>query len=227
MDHDYHAMPQKKKDTSRRSWIYKATTVFLAVSLGFGVHASKESLAPAEPTLEAVGVGPIAYACLTIAPTAMSFFTPLLWGALHGYNPAAVLICAPAGELSGALLLAGGLHLLLKSGGADHGPEQWLAICMLMGGILLSSACRAGISVGECAAIGQAGRRSSTALLGFSTMVAAKHCMGIGMAILVPMIIGSTDHELNGLLRVQLWTCLLYTSPSPRDRQKSRMPSSA
>ena len=26
---------------------------------------------------------------------------------------------------------------------------------------------------------------------------------------------------------LQLWTCLLYTSPSPRDRQKSRMPSSA
>ena len=25
----------------------------------------------------------------------------------------------------------------------------------------------------------------------------------------------------------QLWVCLLYTSPSPRDRQKSRMPSSA
>jgi hypothetical protein len=26
---------------------------------------------------------------------------------------------------------------------------------------------------------------------------------------------------------VKLQTCLLYTSPSPRDRQKSRMPSSA
>ena len=25
----------------------------------------------------------------------------------------------------------------------------------------------------------------------------------------------------------QAWNCLLYTSPSPRDRQKSRMPSSA
>ena len=25
----------------------------------------------------------------------------------------------------------------------------------------------------------------------------------------------------------QYWACLLYTSPSPRDRQKSRMPSSA
>ena len=27
--------------------------------------------------------------------------------------------------------------------------------------------------------------------------------------------------------RCQVLTCLLYTSPSPRDRQKSRMPSSA
>ena len=27
--------------------------------------------------------------------------------------------------------------------------------------------------------------------------------------------------------KMQGWTCLLYTSPSPRDRQKSRMPSSA
>ena len=26
---------------------------------------------------------------------------------------------------------------------------------------------------------------------------------------------------------VILWTCLLYTSPSPRDRTRSRMPSSA
>ena len=26
---------------------------------------------------------------------------------------------------------------------------------------------------------------------------------------------------------LHMWTCLLYTSPSPRDRQKSRMPSSA
>ena len=33
-----------------------------------------------------------------------------------------------------------------------------------------------------------------------------------------------------GELRIEngrAWACLLYTSPSPRDRQKSRMPSSA
>ena len=29
------------------------------------------------------------------------------------------------------------------------------------------------------------------------------------------------------LLTMFMWCCLLYTSPSPRDRQKSRMPSSA
>ena len=28
-------------------------------------------------------------------------------------------------------------------------------------------------------------------------------------------------------ITVLAWSCLLYTSPSPRDRQKSRMPSSA
>ena len=32
--------------------------------------------------------------------------------------------------------------------------------------------------------------------------------------------------KINGLA-MRYYTCLLYTSPSPRDRQKSRMPSSA
>ena len=35
-----------------------------------------------------------------------------------------------------------------------------------------------------------------------------------------------TDSQLNALAS-NATTCLLYTSPSPRDRQKSRMPSSA
>ena len=33
--------------------------------------------------------------------------------------------------------------------------------------------------------------------------------------------------EMNDLIREDIKDCLLYTSPSPRDRQKSRMPSSA
>ena len=31
----------------------------------------------------------------------------------------------------------------------------------------------------------------------------------------------------NGMIFTQHYTCLLYTSPSPRDRTRSRMPSSA
>ena len=35
------------------------------------------------------------------------------------------------------------------------------------------------------------------------------------------------EHGVKGLLTGNMYSCLLYTSPSPRDRQKSRMPSSA
>ena len=35
-----------------------------------------------------------------------------------------------------------------------------------------------------------------------------------------------TERRLD-VQKVQVYPCLLYTSPSPRDRQKSRMPSSA
>ena len=35
------------------------------------------------------------------------------------------------------------------------------------------------------------------------------------------------EHSLDGIVHGVVHGCLLYTSPSPRDRQKSRMPSSA
>ena len=37
----------------------------------------------------------------------------------------------------------------------------------------------------------------------------------------------SSHHHLIQLLFTHVYTCLLYTSPSPRDRTRSRMPSSA
>ena len=39
-------------------------------------------------------------------------------------------------------------------------------------------------------------------------------------------ILYSTD-EVSQSTALNMWTCLLYTSPSPRDRTRSRMPSSA
>ena len=38
---------------------------------------------------------------------------------------------------------------------------------------------------------------------------------------------GADIHTRNGVVDDEVGSCLLYTSPSPRDRQKSRMPSSA
>ena len=45
---------------------------------------------------------------------------------------------------------------------------------------------------------------------------------------IVRAIISSCNHDLGmGETEAQLFVCLLYTSPSPRDRTRSRMPSSA
>ena len=46
--------------------------------------------------------------------------------------------------------------------------------------------------------------------------------MGIGTASLISRMIVSEKISI-----VRQYACLLYTSPSPRDRQRSRMPSSA
>ena len=43
----------------------------------------------------------------------------------------------------------------------------------------------------------------------------------------VPVFAADIKGDLAGISEVGTKNCLLYTSPSPRDRQKSRMPSSA
>ena len=40
-------------------------------------------------------------------------------------------------------------------------------------------------------------------------------------------LLGTDEHSNPQPQMVDRWTCLLYTSPSPRDRTRSRMPSSA
>ena len=51
----------------------------------------------------------------------------------------------------------------------------------------------------------------------------------LSMAKFIITQFGGPNGELAASTRyiTQRYTCLLYTSPSPRDRQKSRMPSSA
>ena len=51
---------------------------------------------------------------------------------------------------------------------------------------------------------------------------------GAGKTTLIKQIYGSEQPDSGQiLLNGELINCLLYTSPSPRDRQKSRMPSSS
>ena len=54
---------------------------------------------------------------------------------------------------------------------------------------------------------------------------------GAGVAIITPFHTdGSIDYDKFGEVieqQIANQTCLLYTSPSPRDRTRSRMPSSA
>ena len=53
----------------------------------------------------------------------------------------------------------------------------------------------------------------------------AKIAKGLGI---IPQMVGPCDGLLPQPVEGSRYTlCLLYTSPSPRDRQKSRMPSSA
>ena len=62
-----------------------------------------------------------------------------------------------------------------------------------------------------------------------SKPVEALHKTGIRLAT-VPQVRGlpmSQDAKYNSHSKLNCVICLLYTSPSPRDRQKSRMPSSA
>ena len=57
-------------------------------------------------------------------------------------------------------------------------------------------------------------------------MIAASLMALSGFQVLMPRIALSSILIILGL-HIGNYICLLYTSPSPRDRQKSRMPSSA
>ena len=58
--------------------------------------------------------------------------------------------------------------------------------------------------------------------VGSSFVGTMENCSG-----LLDRIASAADPEAEALAIAQHYNCLLYTSPSPRDRQKSRMPSSA
>lgn len=180
--------------------IHPVIACFLAIALGFGSHASKEALAPAESSLSALGVGPIGYAALTVAPIALGLVSPVLWGRLWDYDNRLAFMMAPSGELLGAVLVAGGLRV--HANGEGGGKAMVLANALLMFGFLCISASKAGVAIAEFSTVGRLSGRYSA--VGFACVILAKHVMGILTSWGVPRVLATTDDEMLGLARVQL-----------------------
>ena len=51
--------------------------------------------------------------------------------------------------------------------------------------------------------------------------------LGVGVILLLLNVGVGVSGVLDGVIEGNVETCLLYTSPSPRDKRQSRMPSSA
>ena len=71
--------------------------------------------------------------------------------------------------------------------------------------------------------------------LGLMSIAATLRLHGYNVRIIDLSVRNYQTEEINAIIEsmnpimigFSVYTCLLYTSPSPRDRQKSRMPSSA
>ena len=87
--------------------------------------------------------------------------------------------------------------------------RKMLSLTALIGGLVAASAAQADITIGFV-----------TSLSGPGASIGIPYGRGIQAAV-------EYKSEVNGEKIKLIQLCLLYTSPSPRDRTRSRMPSSA
>ena len=93
------------------------------------------------------------------------------------------------------------------------GPDPQTALALRRNQIALDNVNRSiGGVTGQIAVLSNSLRTISTQIQQSSALEAAKQ---------------AEENKQQRILAEQRLSCLLYTSPSPRDRQKSRMPSSA
>ena len=126
---------------------------------------------------------------------------------------------------------------------ADNTELQWIldAYALVFGGLLLVMGAlgdrfgrKGALQIGLLL-VATASALTATYATTSGEVIAARAVMGIGAALVMPatlsVVVVVFPPEERGKA-VGIWAamagiCLLYTSPSPRDRQKSRMPSSA
>ena len=102
---------------------------------------------------------------------------------------------------------------------------HWLVNTAIVSGVVLVS------NLVLCSTAGYAFARLRFRGSGLAFMLLLTTLMVPFQVVLIPTLLivksfGLIDH-LGALIVPNLVTCLLYTSPSPRDRTRSRMPSSA
>ena len=142
-----------------------------------------------------------------IRPDEVSLYYGMIWRGL------------PAGLIAFAILAM-----------PPYPPVRWLAtiLAIVMFAVLVVT-----IAIGDRGTV----RRRTTYpelivqnLLANSATAVAMWAAGPGQGSLVPLLfvilVYNSAFRIRALM-VFAWACLLYTSPSPRDRTRSRMPSSA
>jgi len=158
------------------------TSLALVLVLGVGAHASKQALGPLEPSLSAMGVGPIGFAILTITPGLAAMVMPLAWGAAWTMHARLVLRASPLLQLMAQVLLAGGVALRTWNVAAPL-----LTGAVLVSGLVLFSIGRAGLAVAQHATLARLYR--SHLVLAFAAMTGWTQLITSAMNLIVPRIL--------------------------------------
>mmetsp|Transcript_20609 Transcript_20609/g.44790 ORF Transcript_20609/g.44790 Transcript_20609/m.44790 type:complete len:531 (+) Transcript_20609:114-1706(+) len=173
---------------------HSATFLLLIVLFGLGAHASTHALPVAAPLLEKLGLTPISYAAIALAPSVGQALTPALWGCAYSKSPRVTTIAAPFTLFTALALLAASLGFKKLYGSS---PTER---ALLLTGLAVFSASRAGIGVVQHSALARGLRRSLTN--GLILLVGTTHIIGAVISYVTPRIINKC-----GLFGMQL--CLM------------------
>lgn len=169
-----------------------AINVILVLFFSISAHASKNALAPAQPKLEKMGLGPAAYAVVSATPMLGNIVLPTAWGSAYLDYERLVLIAVPLGELLGLVFVTTGFWLLQVQWAA-----LWWAEALIAGGLLIFSAFHGGAYVVQCTVLQRVLPFGETT--GFVATIGFTKCIVAACNFFVPPIL--RDH---GVLGVQL-----------------------
>jgi hypothetical protein len=164
----------------------------LVLLLGVGAHSSKQSLGPLEPSLSAMGVGPIGFAVLTITPGVAAMVMPLAWGAAWTLHARFVLRGSPLLQLCAQALLVCGVLL--------HNTTNTVPILtasVLVCGLILFSIGRAGLAIAQHATLARLYK--SQLVLVFAAMTGCTQVIAAVVNLMVPRIVKAVEgHDSAG-----------------------------